>query len=429
MSIPARNLPAVLALLAIVVLGTAGIIWLARGEETPVERSAIGHRGLLVTLRSDGIEARYAGYERFTSGADVLRILPLLDTDLDVPFERPKADEDYLATGTERDISSWVLSNKLDRLDTLLIAPKWTRAMRHSGYAHASLLLPADAASRGLRDMDLLDKTLIRPETPVLSFTTSLGRGPELVGLLYAPQLFPTDLKAGCAPRISTPQGHLLVTCPRGQRGRPVHILSDPDLLNSHGLSLADNARIARAITRELAPGAPVLIDGTDTVFTFDEPAELDRRSWSDILRVFSYPYSLAWWGLLAFSVALLWRSWRRFGPIATLFRDEMSAARAASIAAKARLLRLAGNDPQLFRTHALNRIRSLEEALFGRVGPGDGLTRIVTYLERNDPTLAAGFARAASAATNASAGASIGELMGALDEFERQAERVLHGT
>jgi len=406
----------------VVVLLVGGVLfWLFTGErERDIERSVMGSRGLETVLRDAGVNARYvAGLEFMEEGVNAFRVLPVLDTAVGYSFGRPEDDDEYLATGTERDLSSTVLQRKVEVLPTLVIAPKWTRAVRHSGYAHESLLLPADVATKGLALLDLYNGPMQRAEPRNYSFR-AFGHD----ALLYAPQLFPDDLADGCEAELTLERMPLLIRCER-EEGPAIWALSDPDLLNSHGLSLSQNADVALAMMTELAGDAQILIDVTNFIFVRPPQEELPARSWADLARFFAYPFSLAWGGFALFVGLMLWRSGRRFGPAQRLFDDRMGAGRAVSIAAKARLLRQTGNDVALMERHVLNRLRRIERALFGHPGAGRPDARILAHLERTDPDLSKGFAQALDDVRT-----STGErALEALADFEHLAGRVVHGS
>ncbi|WP_112322437.1 hypothetical protein [Oceanibium sediminis] len=395
--------------------------------QMPLERSALGHRGLVHWLQAEGQDARYAGFETLTYGDPTLRVLPIADTDLDAPFTRPAEDRAYLMTGTERDLYRFTAENKLRGLKTLVLAPKWARALRHAGLAHYSLLLEPDEASRPFLTLDLTETPLERLSPRLVTFDAALPDGPRYDLTLYAPQVFTEPLAEGCTPLLSAPRGHLLIECARGGDAPPTIALSDPDLLNNHGLALGDNAALASELVARLSAGAPVLVDTTDYLFTFPVVPPREQRSWSELSRFYAYPFSIAWGGLAILTVLLLWRAAVRFGPPRKVFQDQMSAARSSSIRAKARVLRLAGNDRRLFETHVANRLRRIERALFGQVAPGDPQARIVEFVKRRDPALAAGFAQAATAITTAPSGTSAETLARALDDFELQARRMMN--
>ncbi|MSU88108.1 hypothetical protein GE300_00585 [Rhodobacteraceae bacterium 2CG4] len=410
------------AIVAVAVVALSVGWMVARGGQVPVERSAVGLRGLVSWMRGQDAEIRYASFGTVAPGSVGLRVIPVLDTDLDAEFSRPEARRDWLMTGTERDLSRGVLIRKAALLPSLVVLPKWTRAVRHTGYAHESLLLPGADAAAAARAFDALPAPLLRPGG-VLRFDAGGGYG----GLLYEPQLFAPRLAAGCAPELSAGPGHLLIRCDRG--GGPVWLLSDPDLINNHGLRLAGNADAAAQLLTRIAGGGPILIDTTNHIFTLADAPAVRRRGWADLARFFAWPHVLAWFGLGALTALLLWRSWVRFGPAQVLYDDRPGAARSVSIAAKARILRMAGNDPRLFAAHVENRLRRVERRLFGQAGSAEPAARIAEFVARTDPELAKGFKHAAAAAMTPGTGTPPAQLLTLLDGFEQQAERVLNGS
>ena len=221
----------VLAVLAVLAVGFAW--YLTRDREVPLETSAMGHQGVVAWLKAEGIEARYATgpVEAKTIG---LRILPVLDTDLRQDFVRPETREEYLKTGTEIDLWGYfdrdeghtsLLTNKIERIPSLVIAPKWMRAVRHSGYAHPSLLLPADQPARALESLVLFDGDVRRSDAQLRDYTVGFG---DFAGdiTLYAPQFLPKPLHDDCQPVIDTRDGVLLAKCTRGKT--TFHVLIRP---------------------------------------------------------------------------------------------------------------------------------------------------------------------------------------------------------
>ncbi len=424
MSRRAVSLPDLAGALAMILLAGLAAYALSRGDEPPLSRSAMGMKGLEQVLQARGMDIAHARFEQIETGTLGLRILPILDTDPNVDFIRPQADADYLETGTERDLPLHVLQTKIDRQRTLLIAPKWTRAVRLSGYAHASLLLPEPEARAALAALGLVSEPLLRPGGPVLRFEHA-----GYQGVLYQPQLFSPVPPAGCEPLVSLPLGHLMLRCSRGGDRPPVFLLSDPDLMNTHGLARGRNAALAQALIERIATDGPIRIDTSDHIFSFEAETPLPARDWADLLRFVRYPYAIAWVGLAALTALLLWRAGVRFGPARQIFDDRLGAARRTSIAAKAQILRVAGNDRRLFSAHIANRLRHIERALFGTNAPGDPVPRIVALVERNDPDLASGFANTAGAATTPGPELSATQLTALLEKFERQADRLFDGS
>ena len=412
--------------LAVFAIAAIALAWfLTREREIPLPRSAMGHQGVVAWLKQDGIEARYAtgaGIEAATVG---LRILPVLDIDPDTYFVRPETREAYLKTGTEIDFYTDILVEKVERVPSLVIAPKWMRAVRHSGYVHPTLLLPDDQPATALKSLKVFEGPVARPEVQLRDYQVEIGDYSGTV-TLYAPQLFPTEMGETCEPLVSTRDGVLLAECV--VEGHAFHALSDPDLMNNHGLALGANADFATALVRELRRDGPVLLDTHPFLFAFEQRAEPYRRNWADLLRLFDWPYTLVWIGMGLLTLLALWRSWVRFGPPRRMFDDSLSAARAVSIAAKARILRMTGNDQRLFEAHVRGRIRMLASALAGpHASASDPLRQVTSLLKQRDPQGAQDFAAAAYAALAATPETPQGQLISLLENFEHEAERVMH--
>lgn len=200
----------ILSLLLILALAAGASWYLIRDRQYSLSQSAMGHSGLIAYLRSEGIEARAARGLYLTPDKAGLRILPLHDTDLLSDFSPPEEQADYLATATEYDIAKTVVLRKINTLPSLIIAPKWSRAARFSGFAHQSLLLDVDIASRPFLQLNVMEKPLIRPNAKLVEFTASIENGPPISATLYAPQLFPPKVPEGCTSILGNALGHLL---------------------------------------------------------------------------------------------------------------------------------------------------------------------------------------------------------------------------
>ena len=410
----------VVALILALALGA----WLlVRGGERELNLSAIGHDGLLTWLKQDGIEARKAVAVAVEPDSVGLRILPIYDTDLGTRFERPETREDYLKTTTEIDITQVVVQRKLNLLPTLIIAPKWTRAMRQSGFAHPSLLTDLKDASRPFEDTAVAWKPFVRPERQVLELRGMVDPFEDLTVTLYAPQLFDPTLPPNCVPVIGGRLGHVMIRC-KGAR-MTYHAISDPDMLNNHGLTLGDNAETARVVLPYLADGKTVLLDNTTRVFV-ERERQYDARDWSDLLRFFSYPFSVLWIGLAALLGLAVWRSSVRFGPAQRPFDDQPSAARAVSVKAKARLLQLTGNRQALIAAHVHNRLHELSTALLGSER-GANARQLQNTITRKNPELARDFVNSLDASLSPPAGASAAQILDLLEAFEAETQKVLH--
>lgn len=409
------------AAIALAVIGVG--LWVVFAARPQLGRSATGIDGLAIWLSASGMDARsYDGPPAFRPHAVGLRILPLYDANLtrtDLPFS---SEEELLGSGTEFDIAAGVVRKKLSNQKTLLIAPKWTRAARHSGYAHASLLAPVDGINDSLRAVWGNFPLLRRPEDKFLELRTTAGRG----AALYAPQLFVSELAARCQSVIGGKEGHLLIRCLMGRT--EFLAVSDPDFLNNHGLSLGDNAVLARDFVRNEAGRRPVVIDLSADPITVPPAAPVRHKSWADLARFFAWPFTMIWLGFLALLIVAVWRGGVRFGPPARIFDDRIGASKDVSIRAKANLLRLAGKDAEVLRAHVANRIRLAAGDLLGpAAGQRDPAKAVLQLLRRRDAAGAAAFSDAFDAARFAPGAASPADLLSRLERFETQLEKVMH--
>ncbi|MEO0388494.1 MAG: hypothetical protein AAF281_13385 [Pseudomonadota bacterium] len=406
-------------LTAVVALLTAGL-WLFASPTYPLQRSAIGHDGLVRWLARARVDAIQPLGLPMQADEIALRILPLYDTDLDLPETPPATAIDQAKSGTEVDIRRGVVREKIARAPTLLIAPKWMRAMRHMGLAEESLRVPVADASRPFQSLGLMAGTFRRPTPGLLEIPHAGG-----AFLIHAPQLFPPELAPGCTALISGAGGHLLVRCARDTG--PVWLLSDPDALNNHGLSLGTNAKAATRLIVEIAEGGTVLLDTSTTLFLRSTAQPAQQRGWADLQRFFAYPLTLLWFGLGLVVLLLLWQGAIRRAPPRALFGAGPGASKDVSIAAKAQLMHRTGHIVPVFRAHMEARLRWLDQTLHGRAAPGeDPVARIRLRLARADPDRAARFAKTAQAVRAAPEGATAATLEALAAELEEETSQVL---
>lgn len=132
------------------------------------------------------------------------------------------------------------------------------------------------------------------------------GRRFDVVPTLEAPQLMRSDR---LGPVIASADGMLVGEFRRGRR--PVWILSDPDIVSNHGLGRGDNAVLALRLVEALRPeGGTVFID--ETVHGFAWRPSLWRSA-------FEFPFVLASVQALIAIAVLMWAASARFGaPVPT---------------------------------------------------------------------------------------------------------------
>jgi hypothetical protein len=168
--------------------------------------------------------------------------------------------------------------------------------------------------------------------------------------------------------------------------------LSDPDLLNNHGLALADNAAFAVSLIQHLRGAGetrPVYLDTAGQPLDSEKPVDEGKsyeRSASDLKRFFAYPLSVIWGTLLVVAAICFWRGAYRFGPPLREASANIELSKTAAIEATARLLRLSGNDGRMAGQFVLHLLADKAQLLFGSgAGNQAGITRLFQRLARSD--------------------------------------------
>lgn len=410
------------AMLAVVI--GAILYWALRGGDPPLWRTAIGYDGLVAWLRSGGLDARNFHGGAFLERKGIgLRILPLFDGDLSRYRTVPADRDELLREADAVDIAGPVVDRKIALLPTLVILPKWRTGTALTGVAHPALL------------RDPTDNPVNRDQIPagggrVVQLSVPFAEYPAKDGLrarLYMPQVI---RGSSCEPVVGTRADLILGWC---NVGHGYWLLSDPDLLNSHGLRLGDNAEIARTVLGRLARGRPIIVDYSTFVWTIaDTPGGSKAeppRSWSDLARFFAPPLTYAWIAFATLAALVLWRASVRGGPVQRRFDDGMRAAKEVSIAAKARLLRLTGHDDALLKAHVAVRLQAIASDLLGphHRGAGEPLDTICNLVGRRDPALGRRLREAATDAAALPQAAPTADAVRRLDRFEHAIDQVLH--
>ena len=412
----------------IVAVVVGAFLWLSiQAEETALRESATGFDGLAEWLDDQGaeVEIKTAAWPA-PADAYGLRIMPIYDTSPEKRRNRPASEEELLQQLDERDEDYTSVYDKQKFIPTIYVLPKWRTGMRMSRRAHVDFT----------GDLDRLNKWTTLPQgfpgtliSDAEGFADYPVPGSNLRARLYAPQVFSGG---DCRPLVGSGDAMILAECEThswpGDGPERVWMLSDPDLLNNHGLSLGDNAAIAALLLPEIAGDRRIVVDYTLAAWSDAVNEEYPERSWADLLRFFTYPFSLLWIGFAAFMMLAIWRSWARYGAPERLFDDEMSAAKDVAVTAKARLLRISGHDGALVAEHVAQRLHELAATVFGphRKQTRDPLPDLATWLVRRDNGLADRFEAATEAARGLAPTASTQDALQALDEFETCYERVL---
>lgn len=376
----------------VIVITLLGLLFLSSQRQQVLRQSPSGLDGLAIWLNAQDQNTQgFSGGWRIDTKTLGLNIIPLYDSDLGAVRAAPKSQEELLFQRDENDRVLNVVRQKISAVKTLIVLPKWRSGMRLTGIAHPALLIDQNDTGRLLQDLLGQRAGEIRHvPRPFSDFDYEGADGVRFVARLYVAQVF---MGAGCDPIIGTENAMVLAECPIGVPGdnRTVIILSDPDLINNHGLRLGDNAEIARDFLTSHANGKQILIDYSRENWLWKQAEnEVRERTWADLLQFFSYPFSVIWAGSFGVMGLVLWRAGVRFGPISGSAQS-LSASKLQMIRARSRLLRLTDEDGALLREYTRARLATTATQVFGntyahRLG---GKTILMRRLDQRDPKLA----------------------------------------
>lgn len=417
---------------ALLLMGLAGMFLLGReAADRRLDRSVIGTALLAPWLQSRGQEVQVANPRLSPYVEDLgLRILPLYDMDLreDAPPTTSRREAFY--SRTQREIEDWIVNGKLQDLPTLMILPKWVSGVIGGKVGHSSALIPQADYKPLLRQLSIGKLDLIRPSEGFMTADLPEGRI-----ALFAPQLFtPESLPDICKAEVTLPQGVLVATCRHALYAHSFHILSDPDLINNHGLRLADNGKVVSALVAGWNGGTakPVYLDTSVQDYTRSKARESAEaihyeRDSAAFARFFEPPFTILWAMLAVVFAVLFWRGSVRFGPLAPDVDNLPEQSKAAAIATKARLLRLGGHDGRMVADFVRADLADLTQRTFGKGAAQAGLPRLFAHLARRNATAAA--ALQATAETLMTRGPSLSPetLTRTLDQYRSQLETLTH--
>lgn len=420
----------IVVIAAVALLVLVALFYVVSGRKQALRASPAGMDGLQVWLASEGI-----GAQSFSGGwpLDVdtigLNIIPIFDSQLDLDRVPPKDKQEFLLQQDEYDLYLDEIEEKMSRVPSLVVLPKWRSGMRLTGLGHPVLLVNQNRVSAALRQItgDRNAQTGFSP-SPFTDF--DVVDTPEQTARIYAAQMFVSE---ACIPLIGRTDAMLLARCPvSGDDSQDtVLVLSDPDLLNNHGLRLGDNAYIARDLLAREADGKTVMIDYSPVSWlrSVEEGVQRDR-TWADLLRFFDPPFLALWVGAGVILLLSLWRGARRFGPM-IVERMKIEASKAYAIRARARLMRLSDQDGALVNEYAKARIAAVAAQLVGpaearRYGQRD---TFLNFIARRYPKRAKELEAALHALDALPARTTGAQAIGQVTALEQVLERITHDT
>ena len=251
-----------------------------------------------------------AGADSYSASAIGHRGLVEILTRLDIPVVRSRSDsgakaQSGLLVVLEPTVSDDESKRKLRELvasapRTLLVLPKWYgRANPGAEWIEDANLLPAS---------DLEDVLETIGASSIASVARD-GKGSGFVGddvtrsptILHDPQLLEVEEE----PLVMDPQGYTLLFAVR-EDDRAVYVLTDPDVLNNHGLRLPENALFTVRLIDRLREGGPVIVD--EVIHGYAQQPSLFRT-------LFRFPLVLATMQVLICALLVVWAAMVRFGP------------------------------------------------------------------------------------------------------------------
>jgi hypothetical protein len=317
-------------------------------------RSALGHRAFVELLRATGVPvvvSRHASAERARGHALLVLAEPRLEGG-DSPRRR-RMEAMLRASG-----------------NALLVLPKWEGTGRSTprGWLESVSLLPELEADRVLHAARVEGAVFRKQEGGP---TRCQGTGRPWTS--RAPQLFmPTPSAASTAlrPVIRCGSGILLAEVHTSHGGR-LMVLSDPDVLENHGIGKDENARFALDVLARARQGGQAVV--------FDETLHGHERVpslWRDL---FTFPLLPSVLQAALALAALVWSGLARFGaPLPA--PSPHGSGRSVLIENIASLLRSAGHS-----AHTLGRYldASVEDVARGLQAPAARRAELRGWLDR----------------------------------------------
>lgn len=434
----------VIAALVAIVLGAA--LYLSGQRQPALRASATGFDGLHTWLGANGLPVQnfFGGWQIDQDQVDLL-IVPLFDTDLVNRRDPPQNAEEFLLQQDEYDGSLAALQQRIERVPTLIILPKWRSGLRLTGLGHPMLLSDSDRIEMLFRSITGHENAQLRRSERAFSDLRYDGDDVRNVQVsLYAAQ---SVANSECRPLIGDPRNMVLGDCPVGESKTRALILVDPDLLNNHGLRLGDNANVAadliaawvgnaaersgRDADAEAVGEGQILIDYARSNWVFESRQSVAReRSWSDLGRFFGPPFTALWIGAAACLALFMWRGGLRDRPVRGVNRRS-GASKTVAIGARARLMRLSDQDGQLVGAYASARIATAAATLLGPANAPaySSDEAFQRYVARRHPTYAERLSATLTRLRALPARITAQDAARHVQDFEAVLEDILHDT
>lgn len=226
----------------------------------------------------------------------------------------------------------------------LLVLPKWwgATAIDRPGWLAIVDLIPEEQVTDVLDAIGLARDRFLRSEDPLATGGVAIAHSPQ--SLTIDPSWDDAVLADG--------ERGLVLTIPHGTT--TITLVTDPDLLNNHGLDEAGNAAFVVGLIDRLRQGGPVVFDEVSHGYV-REPG-----IWRLLVR---YPLVLATIQALVVAVFLGLATRGRFGPPATA-PPPIAAGKEFLIRHTASLLRHGGHDAAMLRRYLTTAVQQVRLAL-----------------------------------------------------------------
>lgn len=269
---------------------------------------------------------------------------------------------------------------------TLIVLPKWDVAAdeKNSGWIVVNRLLPTGDPERTLYPSNPFEIRRAKGHGEAL-----VNADPTMPGDLHflAPAVVQTISGKGMRPLITTPSGAIVLAKVGASN---LYVLSEPDLINNHGMGDIRQAKAALALLDYL--------NSTDADgVLFDVTANGLGRSRSPLRLAFDAPFLGVTLTIFAAMLLAGWQALVRFGPVRRRERA-IAFGKAALVDNSAALIRKAGREAHLGGRYA-ELVRDRAAGLF-RLPPSLDESMTSARFEALHPRRS--FAAAAEAAANA---------------------------
>ncbi|MDQ3337707.1 MAG: DUF4350 domain-containing protein [Myxococcota bacterium] len=329
---------------------------------------------VVLTVLGDDLDesAPSAGADSYSVSAIGHRGLVDILAKLDIPVIKSRGDSSAKAKNgvlliLEPTVSDDASKQRLRDLAkaaprVIVVLPKWygSAAVGDKWIEEANMLPPSEVE-------DVL-KTLDFDYTTGIS---RFGAGKDFRGeditksptIRHDPQL--VDVGEHYEPLVSDPQGYALLF-----RSENVYVLSDPDVMNNHGLRIPENALFTVNLIEKLRNGGPVIID--EVVHGYAQQPSLMRT-------LFRFPLVLATLQVLICALLAIWAAMVRFGPTKAA-APPLAPGKDFLIQNTAALLKFGGHHADALRRYLMQSIAAVRHALHAPAMPPNQMT---SWLER----------------------------------------------